>query len=119
MRILVDEHVPLMTVAALREAGHDVRDVRGTKGEGMEDASLWKLAQRESRLLITADAGFVQYRATRHHGLLIVRLRQPNRLKIHERIMQALRQVPEKEWPGLLMVMRDIAQSAWSARKQR
>jgi predicted nuclease of predicted toxin-antitoxin system len=119
MKILVDEHVPLMTVAALREAGHDVRDIRGTKNEGMDDVSLWKLTQRESRLLITTDAGFVQYRSTLHHGLLIVRLKQPNRLRIHERIMQALRQVPEKKWPGLLMVMRDIAQSAWSARKQK
>lgn len=119
MKILVDEHVPLMTVAALREAGHDVRDVRGTKDEGMDDPSLWKLAQREARLLITSDAGFVRYRTARHQGMLIVRLRQPNCSKLHSRIMQALRQVSEKDWPGMLLVMRDVAQSSWSSGKQK
>jgi hypothetical protein len=30
MDILVDENIPLMTVASLREQGHDVVDIRGT-----------------------------------------------------------------------------------------
>ncbi len=34
MRILVDENIPLKTVAALRGMGHDVLDIRG---------SLWRL----------------------------------------------------------------------------
>ena len=40
MKILVDEHIPLMTVGALRLLGHDVRDIRGTPEEGMEDDAL-------------------------------------------------------------------------------
>jgi hypothetical protein len=34
MKILVDEHIPLMTVGALRLLGHDVRDIRDTPEEG-------------------------------------------------------------------------------------
>ncbi len=30
MKVTVDEHIPLMTVRALRMMGHDVRDIRGT-----------------------------------------------------------------------------------------
>ncbi|HEY7492318.1 MAG TPA: DUF5615 family PIN-like protein [Candidatus Tectomicrobia bacterium] len=116
MKLFVDEHIPLMTVRTLRLMGHDVRDIRGTPDEGMEDDALWAMAQREERLLITTDKGFTQYRTAPHYGVLIIRLRRPNRQKIHARIMQALRQFLESEWPGLLVTMRDVAQSTWRAR---
>ena len=83
MKILADENIPRITVERLRELGHDVRDVRRTPDQGLEDADLWKTAREEGRALITTDRGFTQYRRTDHSGILIVRLRQPNRLKIH------------------------------------
>jgi len=94
MKVAVDENIPLMTVRALRVMGHDVRDIRGTPEEGMDDAPLWEMVQREERVLITTDKGFTQYRTTQHHGLLIIRLRRPNRYRIHQRIMQAMAQFP-------------------------
>ncbi len=39
MRIFVDENIPKITVKLLKETGHDVRDIRGTNLEGMEDVS--------------------------------------------------------------------------------
>lgn len=87
-----------MTVRDLRLTGHDVRDIRGTPDEGIQDDALWAMAQQEERLLITTDKGFTQYRAEPHHGVLIIRLRRPNRQKIHARIMQAMRQFSEQEW---------------------
>ena len=57
MKGAVDETIPLMTVHALRAMGHDVRDMRGTPEEGMEDGSLWDMVQRDERLLITTDKG--------------------------------------------------------------
>ena len=92
MKIVVDEHIPLMTVKALREMGHEVRDIRGTSLEGMQDDDLWMLAQRHRCLLITTDRGFTRYRSSEHHGMLIVLLRQPNRHRIHQRILQGLNQ---------------------------
>ena len=56
MKILVDEHIPLMTVQVLPTMGYDVRDIRGTPDEGMQDDALWEMAQREERLLITTDS---------------------------------------------------------------
>ena len=106
-----------MTVRALRMMGHDVHDIRGTTDEGMQDDALWEMAQQEERLLITTDRGFTHYRAVPHYGVLIIRLQRPNRHKIHQRIMQALRQFPDTDWPGLLVVMRDVAQSTWRVRE--
>jgi len=119
MKILVDENIPLMTVQAFREMGHDVLDIRRRSDEGASDKTLWNIGQREGQLLITTDKGFTEYREELHHGILIVRLRQPNRHKIHQRIMQAMKRFAEREWPGLLVVMRDTVQSVWRVRKQR
>jgi predicted nuclease of predicted toxin-antitoxin system len=111
MNILVDENIPLMTVAGLRELGHDMKDVRGTGQQGLPDADLWTLALAEKRMLITTDKGFTERRHDRHSGILIVRLRQPNRHKIHNAVMLAMGRFTERQWPGLLVVMRDQTMS--------
>jgi predicted nuclease of predicted toxin-antitoxin system len=76
MKILVDENVPLLTAASLRNLGHDVLDVRKTSYQGISDDLLWEIAKNDERLLITTDKGFVEYRLEKHSGILIVRLRQ-------------------------------------------
>ena len=111
MKILVDENIPRTTVERLREAGHDVRDVRGTPDQGSKDPDLWSMAMGERRVLITTDRGFTEFRRIDHFGILIVRLRQPNRRKIHQAVMIALQRFRELEWPGLLVVVRDATLS--------
>ncbi len=111
MKIFVDENIPSRTVEELRGLGHDVLDIRGTVDQGIDDDRLWARLLHEQRLLITTDKGFAQHRQEAHHGILIVRLRQPNEAKIHERVMRAVRQYAEADWAGLLVVMRDTIQS--------
>ena len=113
MKILVDENIPKTTVHELRTMGHDVLDIRQTERQGMFDDVLWSFAQAEQRMLVTTDKGFAEHRDARHCGILIVRLRQPNEQRIHARIMAAFRQFPDREWPGLLVVMRDTVQSIY------
>ena len=115
MKILVDENIPASTVTELREQGHDVLDIRGTSDQGMADQELWQKAVQEQRLLITTDKGFAEHREDRHYGLLIIRLKQPSRVKIHERVLQALRRYAANQWPGLMVVMRDAFQSTWKS----
>lgn len=66
--------------------GHHVIDVRGTDREGIDDAKLWEIAQEYSALLISTDKGFTQLRSEPHSGIPIIRLKQPNSKKIHQRI---------------------------------
>ena len=115
MKILVDENIPRMTVEGLRALGHDVRDVRGTSQSGIPDADLWRMAQFEGRLLVTTDKGFTAYRSSPHHGILIVRLRQPNRHKINNAVMQMMKRFQASAWPNLLVVVRDTTMSTSSA----
>ena len=115
---MVDENIPSRTVKALKASGHDVKDIRGTKEEGISDDRIWELAQKESRIIITTDKGFVQRRNENHHGILAVCLKQPNRTKIHQRILIALAKFPEGKWSGLLVIMKDTIQSIYRSRKR-
>jgi len=105
-----------MTIRALREMGHDVLDVRASPDRGAPDGRVWDMACAEGRLLITTDRGFAQRRRDSHAGILIVALRQPNRNRIHDRIMQAMARFPAVQWPGLLVVCRDRTVSDWRVR---
>jgi len=111
MKILVDENIPRVTVETLRGLGHDVKDVRGTAQQAMADPDLWQVALTEERLLVTTDKGFTAYRNAHHHGILVVRLRQPNRHKINSSVLLALRRFAESEWPNLVVVVRDRTMS--------
>jgi len=111
MRVLVDENIPRMTVDALLTLGHDVKDIRGTPHQGVADSGLWALALAECRALITTDKGFTEYRSVPHYGILVVRLRQPNRQKIHHAVMHAIGRFPDADWRSLLVVVRDTTLS--------
>ena len=114
----MDENIPLISVKQLREMGHDVLDIRSTADEGLSDELLWDKAQREQRLLITTDRGFSHHRDRDHFGILVISLRMPNRYKIHERIIEAIRRFSSNQWPGLLVVMRDKVMSTWQQNKE-
>ncbi len=116
MKIFVDENIPLITVKELRKQRFDVIDIRGTLNQGITDKELWERVIYEKRLLITTDKGFSSHRDEKHCGILIIRLKQPTRLKIHQRVMQSIKKYSEKEWPGLMVVMRDSVQSSWRSR---
>lgn len=113
MKVFVDENIPAITVRTLRDMGYDVLDIRGTDKEGMFDDEIWEKTQKDKRTIITTDKGFTQYRSYPHYGILIIRLKQPNSQKIHERVMKAINQFSSNEWEGLLVVMRDTIQSIW------
>lgn len=92
MQILTDENIPLTTIQALRDQGHEVVDIRATPEKGANDTRVWEIAQQGKALLITTDKVFGNRREEDHSGILIVCLRQPNWRKIHDRIMEAMRQ---------------------------
>src|SRR4030067_1839597 len=105
MKIFVDENIPAMTVKELHRLGHEIMDIRGTENEGMTDEAIWKLVKKDGRLLITTDKGFTQKRHEKHNGILIIRLKQPNRLKIHQKVIKAMNLFKNEDWSGLAVVM--------------
>ena len=119
MKILFDENIPLMTGESLRGDGHDVKDIRRSSLQGINDAKLWELAQAEKRLLISTDKGFTRLRNSNHYGLLVVLLSRPNRKAIHDRVIMAIKQQHAPSWRGLTVVVRDNVKSIFKRKIHR
>jgi predicted nuclease of predicted toxin-antitoxin system len=113
MKIFVDENIPKITVNELKSQGFDVLDIRNTIKEGVPDEKVWEIAQNEKRLLITTDKGFSKYRIQNHYGILIVRLQKPNRLKIHNKIMQTINTMNANDWENLIVILKDNVKTSW------
>ena len=45
-----------------------------------------------------------------------MRLKQPNRRKIHEKVMEIMRLTKENEWPGLTVIAQDRFHRTWKSK---
>jgi predicted nuclease of predicted toxin-antitoxin system len=74
---------------------------------GCADSDVWKSAQNESRFLITQDLDFSdsrKYVPGSHHGILLVRLRFPNRRNLTARIVELFQTEDTGDWAGCFVV---------------
>src|SRR5438045_4346650 len=68
---------------------------------------IWEATQKESRFLITQDLDFSdlrQFAPGSHHGILLVRLRSPNRRDLTERIGELFQKENVSEWTSCFVV---------------
>jgi predicted nuclease of predicted toxin-antitoxin system len=76
MHIKVDEDVPPIAAAWLREKGYEASTVVEQGMGGWKDAALWEAVQADKQFLLTADKGFGDIRAHppgSHNGVLLLR----------------------------------------------
>jgi len=91
MKIKLDENLPIRLMSILKSLGHGVRTVGEEDLTGRADLEIWEAAQKEDRFLITQDLDFSDVRRFApgtHHGILLVRLRSPNRRNLIERVQE-------------------------------
>ena len=108
-RFLVDGDMPRSTAVALREAGHDVEDVRDVGLRGRSDDDVFAYAQAGDALLVSAAKDFadrLRFRPGTHAGVIVVRV--PNVLPTHrvnEALLRALSDLEEESLRGLLIIV--------------
>ncbi len=110
MKIKLDENLPFRLANPLQELGHEVHTTyeEGLAGHG--DQEIWDVAQRETRFLITQDLDFSdlrQFAPGTHSGILLVRLRSPDRRSLIERIENLFRTEMTHDWNGCFVVATD------------
>lgn len=106
MKIKLDENLPHRLAPLLNELGHDVDTVRDEKLAGQDDGIVWEGAQADGRFLITQDLDFSdarKYVPGKHHGLLLVRLPQPGRAALFERVGTLFRTEDVESWSGCMV----------------
>lgn len=108
MKIKLDENIPVRIVSILKQLGHETDTVPQEGLAGQNDTQVWEAAQKAGCFLITQDLDFSDIRRFvpgAHHGILLVRLRDPGRNALVKRI-QVLFQTEEVErWQGCLVVV--------------
>ena len=110
MRFFLDENFPKAAHVLLAGRGHDVMDVRGTSDEGMDDPHIFGLAQRNEAAFLTTDKDFfhtVPHLYSRHHGAVVIALRQPNRKSIMDRLDWFLSRFSADSLQGRVFLLKD------------
>lgn len=107
MKIKLDENLPFRLAGLLKGIGHDVHTVHSEQLAGHADNEIWEAAQNESRFLITQDLDFSDLRRFApgsHHGILLLRLRSPNRRNLVSRVAELFQTENAGEWAGCFVV---------------
>jgi predicted nuclease of predicted toxin-antitoxin system len=110
VRIKLDENMPAALVNGLATLGHDVDTVPDEGLASRPDPDIWAAAQRTRRFLITQDLDFSDLRRFApgtHHGLLLVRLAQPGRRALAERIHAIFESEEVESWRRCFVVATD------------
>jgi predicted nuclease of predicted toxin-antitoxin system len=110
MKIKLDENMPNHLVVMLSTIGHEVDTVMEEGMAGRADVDVWERAQNDRRFLITQDLDFSniqRFRPGTHHGLLLVRLRNPGRLEITRKIQELFETEDCSSWQRCFVVLTD------------
>ena len=110
MQIKLDENLPADLAEVLAELGHDVDTAPGEGLAGREDAAIWSAAQIDKRLLITQDLDFSDLRRFEpgtHGGIMLLRLRQPSRQALIDRVRMVFHVEEVSDWAGCFAVVTD------------
>lgn len=107
MKIKLDENLPHRLATLLENFGHEIHTLYEEKLSGHSDEDVWEAAQKESRFLITQDLDFSDSRKFApgsHCGILLLRLRSPNRRALMERIKEIFEKENVGEWRACFVV---------------
>jgi predicted nuclease of predicted toxin-antitoxin system len=106
VKVKLDENLPAGLVSVLVALGHEVDTVPAEGIAGKDDDVVWRAAQTTGRFLVTQDLDFSdirKYAPGTHHGLLLVRLPQPGRSALLDRVAALFRTEEVEAWAGCLV----------------
>jgi predicted nuclease of predicted toxin-antitoxin system len=108
MKIKLDENLPAHLRTLLLGLGHDVDTTLHEGLNGRPDDDIWQASQKESRFLITQDLDFSDLRKFSpgsHCGILLVRLQNPSRKNLIDRIGRVFRTEALGDWTSCFVVV--------------
>jgi predicted nuclease of predicted toxin-antitoxin system len=107
MRVKLDENLPAVLTDVFAAFGHEADTAPQEGLTGRPDDEIWNAAMSSERFLCTQDLDFSDARKFvpgTHPGLLIIRLGNPSRRALLERIRQILQTEDVESWKGALVI---------------
>ncbi|MBI1870052.1 MAG: DUF5615 family PIN-like protein [Chlamydiae bacterium] len=108
MKIKLDENLPFRLVQMLEDLGHSADTVPQEGLSGKDDLEVWKEAQRVGAFFITQDLDFSDERRFSpgtHFGILLLRLHEPGRNALVERIEAVFRTEKVEKWMHCFVIV--------------
>jgi len=108
MKFLIDANVPRLIGRSLIAQGYDIVDIRDVEEPGIDDDSIFDIAQQAGRVILTRDQDFgnvLLYPPSSHAGIIVLKTRaQPSEL-IRDLLIDFLAEVSEGEVFGSLIIL--------------
>jgi len=111
VKVKLDENLPSSLVGILSSLGHEADTVEDEGVNGKSNEIVWDRAQRDGRFLITQDLDFSDIRKFvpgTHHGILLIRMRDPSRRSLEERIGRLFAMDESLSWGKGFIVATDL-----------
>jgi predicted nuclease of predicted toxin-antitoxin system len=108
VKIKLDENMPALLAARLRERGHDADTAVDEGFAGWDDGALFAASQRELRFFVTQDLDFFDIRIFApgtHCGVMLLRLGNAGRLALTERALKVFDTIPDARLTGAFVVV--------------
>ncbi len=108
MKIKLDENLPAGLARILTRLGHQADSVPDENLAGSDDPRVWEAAQDTGSFLITQDLDFSDIRRFvpgMHHGILLIRLREPGRQALTSRIQHLFETENVEAWRSCFVVV--------------
>ena len=107
MKVKLDENIPASVSDILADLGHDTDTVPEEGLQGRRDADVWSATQKAGAFLITQDLDFSDVRVFHpgmHHGIQVLRLREPGRRALVERIRSIFQSEEVDHWGACFVI---------------
>lgn len=108
MKLKLDENLPASLAGILTQLGHLTDTVPDENLAGSDDPRVWEAAQEAGRFLITQDLDFSDIRRFvpgTHYGILLVRLREPGREALIDRVKHLFETENVEAWHACFVVV--------------
>ncbi len=116
MIFFLDENFPRSVISLFEKEGHTTIDIRSTEHEGLDDIKIFELAQKENAIFLTTDRDFfhtIPRLFQKHHGIIVITLRQPNRKGITEKLFFVLNNFDLTKFKSKVLLLKDNSYSIY------
>ncbi len=110
MKFKLDENLPISLREFLSNLNYDVETVFSQNLQGKTDTEIWKVTQKENRILITQDLDFSdirKYPLILHPGVIVLRLSNPSQRSILEKMKTIFSTENVETWGKCLIIITD------------
>ena len=109
LKFLINENMPRSTAKALKEIGCESMDVRDHNLSGKSDSEIFKFAQKEKAIILTADRGFgniLRFPLGKHNGIVVANFQnEMSTREINTHIVKRIQSLSKGEVSGSLVII--------------